>query len=124
MLVQWLVFQLLFILICIPPAHLWQPALPGTCLDIATVADGFAITSLVTDIAILALPVPLIWLLHLSRGQKTGLTMLFTLGGLWVSLPFPPNLKDSCQLISASTQCNYLFWRSRGYAKALYVEGP
>lgn len=95
MLVQWLVFQLLFILICIPPAHLWKPGLPGRCLDIAIVADGFAITSLVTDIAILALPVPLIWLLHLSRGQKTGLTMLFTLGGLYVSLPFPPNLKDS-----------------------------
>lgn len=87
-LMQWLVFQFLFILICIPPARFWNLALPGRCLDIAAVADGFAISSLVTDIAILALPMPLIWQLHLSRGQKIGLTILFTLGGLYVSCPF------------------------------------
>jgi hypothetical protein len=94
-LVQWLAFQLLFILICIPPAHLWNPALPGRCLDVAAIAEGYAISSLVTDIAILVLPVPLIWRLQLSRGQKAGLTMLFTLGVLYVCLPFTRDLKDS-----------------------------
>ncbi|OJJ65461.1 hypothetical protein ASPBRDRAFT_190085 [Aspergillus brasiliensis CBS 101740] len=79
---HWLAFGLLFILICLPPARFWEPAIPGRCLDIAAVGDGFAVSSLLTDVAILILPIPLIWQLHLSKGQKVALTVIFMLGGL------------------------------------------
>jgi hypothetical protein len=70
------------ILVCIPPAHLWNPTVPGYCLNVQAVGRAFVATNMITDISILLLPLPLIWKLHLSRRQKIQLTVLFTLGGV------------------------------------------
>jgi hypothetical protein len=44
----------------------------------------FSIPNLVTDVAMLALPLPAIWTLKMSRGQKVGLTLTFLTGSMQV----------------------------------------
>ena len=81
--VQWLLFTILVIVLCIPPARFWDPTIPGRCLNGKAVGDGFLISSLVTDFIILILPCPLIWrTTHFSKGQKIGLSVIFMLGSL------------------------------------------
>lgn len=81
-LVQWLTFELLIMLECLPLAHFWDSAIPGRCLNLRAVGEGYVISSFITDFMILILPMPVIWQCRLSIGQKIGLTGIFMLGGL------------------------------------------
>jgi len=64
----------------------------GHCINIESFFLGQAIPNIVTDGILLALPLPLIWDLHLPKGQKMALSGVFLLGSLYVFyLGFPPN---------------------------------
>ena len=68
---------------CSPPRHFWNPKEKGTCL---ATYNQFHLTkeviATVLEAVILALPMPIISRLHMSRRQKLSLTTIFLLGGL------------------------------------------
>lgn len=74
----------LFIFICVPVQKLWFPDLPGHCIDQVGTWIANAASTIASDLAILALPLPRIWQLQLRQGDKIGLTFAFGLGFLWV----------------------------------------
>ena len=80
---------------CSPIKRTFNHKLPGTCINLTAFWYANAISSILTDIVVLLLPMPLLKRLHLPRRQKYGLMGVFALGGLYVSLPslmLPPCL--------------------------------
>lgn len=72
-------------LTCRPFAKTWDPVLQGTCALFKTgfLADG--IINIVTDLAIVLLPMRVVWRLqHVSKQRKIALTAMFALGILYV----------------------------------------
>ncbi|KAL4804419.1 hypothetical protein BDV18DRAFT_162181 [Aspergillus unguis] len=73
-------FALVHALACRPVAKQWEPALPGTCIDIIPSYYGLAGTSLGFDVVIIALLLPILARLQLDVKQKLMLVCLFGLG--------------------------------------------
>ena len=73
-------------LICRPFAKNWNPSLPGTCGDSVAsfLADG--IINLIVDLAVITLPMPMIWRLQMSQQRKIALTIVFALGIMYVNV--------------------------------------
>ena len=72
-------------LLCSPVEFNWNPTLPsGKCgnRNVAFVMAG--VLNMVTDLMVMALPLPYIWGLQLPLGRKIGLTLVFCLGLLYV----------------------------------------
>ncbi|KAK4202872.1 hypothetical protein QBC40DRAFT_319530 [Triangularia verruculosa] len=67
-------------LVCIPTAAFWDPDVEGFCLDNATIWYVMAGVNVVTDFSIFSMPIPVINSLHLPRGRKAMLLIVFTLG--------------------------------------------
>lgn len=71
--------------ICNPVPYYWLGAtLPGggTCLDQTAALVADSVISLVSDIIILILPLPLTWSLQMSRNKKLRVIGLLSAGGL------------------------------------------
>ncbi|GKZ95726.1 hypothetical protein AnigIFM59636_009734 [Aspergillus niger] len=68
--------------VCIPLEKLWNPTIPGGCIDLAKFYYGLQIPNIVTDAVILALPLKHVWNLQVPRAQKIMLTGIFCLGAL------------------------------------------
>ena len=70
---------------CIPLKALWDPSVPNAaCLDISLFWRWASFSNIVTDIALLIVPIPFITQLNLSVVVKFGLVITFANGGLWV----------------------------------------
>ena len=72
-------------LTCRPFAKLWDPFLQGTCVSFKPgfLADG--IINIVIDLAIVLLPMRMVWRLqHVSKQRKVAFTAVFALGILYV----------------------------------------
>ena len=54
----------------------------GTCLDLKALLLATAIINILTDIAVLVLPMPIVWNLKIQRSQKVAVSGIFLLGGL------------------------------------------
>ena len=68
---------------CNPVSGFWNRTKPATCrVDTTDFFLGNAIPNVLTDVALMALPVPYIWRLNRSRSQKIALLGVFLLGGL------------------------------------------
>ncbi|KAL2261102.1 hypothetical protein VTK26DRAFT_4703 [Humicola hyalothermophila] len=79
--VAWvIVITILFICICIPVEKLWYPEIPGRCIDQVGTWIANAASTIVTDVAILVLPIPQVWRLQLRKAEKIGVTAAFCLG--------------------------------------------
>lgn len=76
----------LFILFftCIPLAYWWDKTIPGGhCINESdTGYFGTSPPDILTNIAILVLPVPYLWQLQMPRWKKLALTFIFLLGSL------------------------------------------
>jgi hypothetical protein len=57
---------------------------PTCAVNVYAYFIGKAIPNIITDWALLFLPIPYIWRLHQSRAQKVALCGVFGLGGLYV----------------------------------------
>ncbi|RFU24700.1 hypothetical protein B7463_g11637, partial [Scytalidium lignicola] len=65
---------------CDPVARSWNKKLPGTCIKIGDVWYSTSVMAIVTDIAIILLPVHQLKRLQLPLPQKIGLSLMFSLG--------------------------------------------
>ncbi|ATZ48765.1 hypothetical protein BCIN_03g09320 [Botrytis cinerea B05.10] len=65
---------------CIPMQKIWNPTLEGHCINLKASFIGNAIPNILTDVAILALPMQQVWGLHTSVMQKTHISFVFLLG--------------------------------------------
>ena len=77
----WLGTFLSDILICLPVEYNWNPTVPATCGNKQILWIIPPIPWIITDFAVVALPLPMIWKLHMPRYQRVGLIGLFLLGG-------------------------------------------
>lgn len=79
--IMWVItVTFLFVFICVPVQKLWYPDLPGHCINQVGTWIANATSTIVTDLAILILPIPQIWKLQLKRSEKIALTVIFSLG--------------------------------------------
>lgn len=77
---------------CIPRKKLWTPSLPGHCLNNERVFVAGGAINVVSDFAILLLPVVLISRLQMPMKKKIGVSAIFATGFLQVfplSVAFP-----------------------------------
>ncbi|KAF1978870.1 hypothetical protein BU23DRAFT_497845 [Bimuria novae-zelandiae CBS 107.79] len=73
--------------ICRPFRYFWTQAVDindGTCGDVMLFYKSYSIPSLVTDVAILILPWPILLKLHIATGEKIGLMLTFLAASLGI----------------------------------------
>jgi hypothetical protein len=68
--------------ICDPISKFWAPDLPGTCLDQRAIILADAVVSVVSDMIILILPLPLTLGLQLPTRKKMRVMCILGAGGL------------------------------------------
>ncbi|CZR51424.1 related to integral membrane protein [Phialocephala subalpina] len=69
---------------CTPIAKAWNPTIPGHCVNLKGEFIGNAVPNILTDIAILSLPMPSVWHLHTAIIQRCQLSIVFLLGSFVV----------------------------------------
>lgn len=67
---------------CIPIKAVWTPTIKGKCIDALQFYYGSAGSSIILDFALLAIPVPFLWRLHMDWSHKVALMTTFLLGYL------------------------------------------
>lgn len=67
---------------CVPIAKFWDKSLKGHCINANAYFRWASLPNIITDIAMLALPLPVIWRLQTSRNVKIGLTITFITGSM------------------------------------------
>ncbi|KAG9228946.1 hypothetical protein BJ875DRAFT_216408 [Amylocarpus encephaloides] len=78
MIVNSLISGLVGTLGCRPLSFLWDKSiLGGKCININLFFRWVSFPNIVTDFAVLVLPLPMVWNLHTSRNQKVGLLLTF-----------------------------------------------
>lgn len=78
----WIAIVLVCIFQCNPIYVAWVPWDEGTCLDLKGSFIGNGVPNILTDIAILVMPVKQVWHLHATMAQKVSLLCTFGLGSL------------------------------------------
>ncbi|WYZ40083.1 hypothetical protein EsH8_IV_000424 [Colletotrichum jinshuiense] len=66
---------------CTPVAKAYMPWIEGTCIDLKASFIGNAIPNILTDVAILCLPIGQVWKLQVTMAQRLSLCFMFLLGG-------------------------------------------
>ena len=86
---------------CRPFAANWDPELPGArCIDKEAFFRYGSIPNILTDIAMLILPMRIVWDLHTTTRLKIGLTATFTVGSLSVMVLYCGSDADCSQAVS------------------------
>ncbi|KAL8775340.1 MAG: hypothetical protein Q9209_000347 [Squamulea sp. 1 TL-2023] len=68
---------------CSPRAKIFNPKLPGKCIDIPKLLNTSGMFNTVTDVIILLLPVKAVWNMNMRRQKKVIVVLVFTFG-LWL----------------------------------------
>ncbi|CAG8087563.1 unnamed protein product [Penicillium salamii] len=71
---------LVLIFNCTPVRRGWNMHVPGTCLPVGETFYGLAIFTIICDVVIIVLPIPLLLSLNIKPAQKAGVVCLFLLG--------------------------------------------
>ena len=66
---------------CVPVRKLWNPTVPGRCINYEALIIASGVLNVVTDFAILGLPMPLLWRLEAPTRRKRLLSIVFSFGG-------------------------------------------
>lgn len=83
--IAWCIAIILVCLFQCSPIYLaWQPWLSaeGSCINLRGSFIGNAVPNILTDVAILAMPIKQVWKLHATTAQKVSLVCTFGLGSL------------------------------------------
>lgn len=69
---------------CKPLHYFWDrfSGVTGTCIDTATFFLALGIINLLNDIVVLAIPIPHIWTLQMSKQRRLAVIGILLLGGL------------------------------------------
>ena len=69
---------------CSPLPHYWTQykGTEGTCIDVGRFFVILAVINLITDVILLAIPVPNILKLQMSKNKKIAVCVILALGGL------------------------------------------
>lgn len=79
----WLVGILLSVtFMCDPVPRAWETSLPGHCLNTGKLWIGSGVTSLLIDIIILVMPLPMLWNLQMKVTRRILITGVFICGYL------------------------------------------
>lgn len=78
----YLVTTFLLIFLCKPREKLWNPMLPGHCINLDAIYQITGIFNVVSDFTIMLLPVPPLWKLQLPLKRKCGVVAIFATGFL------------------------------------------
>ncbi|CAL5875176.1 uncharacterized protein PFLUO_LOCUS9480 [Penicillium psychrofluorescens] len=68
------------ILACHPVSRNWDPTVEGECVNRTALYIATAVTNIVTDLALITLPIPLVLRLNMPRSQKVYLFLMFVVG--------------------------------------------
>ncbi|KAF1955041.1 hypothetical protein CC80DRAFT_566311 [Byssothecium circinans] len=71
-----------YILQCTPRAKIWNPTIPGKCIDVRVVSMASGVINIMSDVAIFALPVTEVLRLHMPLRRKLGITAVFATGAI------------------------------------------
>lgn len=71
---------LTLILACSPVHKSWEPSTPGTCLAPGPSFTAYAIVTIVSDVVVAVIPIPVLLQLKVNMGKKIGLIVIFLLG--------------------------------------------
>lgn len=71
---------------CTPVWKIWQPWVDGTCSEQKATDVATTFINLAMDVVILLLPQPIIWKLNMTRQRRIGVSLIFSMGLLCVSL--------------------------------------
>jgi len=82
MLVFYIIVTFLKVGLCKPISLFWDPNIKGTCLNEHVIFIADTVMSVVSDLAILALPVPLLWSLQMPLKKKLRIAVLLGAGGV------------------------------------------
>ena len=74
---------------CVPREKLWMPTKPGHCINNEAVFVAGGSINMVSDFAILAIPIVTVWRLQMSQRKRIGVCAIFACGILYVSPPLP-----------------------------------
>lgn len=82
---------------CAPIRMVWQslsgsPERNAQCINVIPLFYAMAISNLILDILILAIPIPMVWKLQMPRSRKVAVSGIFLLGALLVSSSKPTSL--------------------------------
>jgi hypothetical protein len=79
----WITNVTITFLQCRPFAYHWDKTIPeGKCLNTFATLVSLAILNMITDVAILSLPVTRVWKLQMPIHQRLAVIGIFMLGGL------------------------------------------
>lgn len=67
---------------CTPRRKIWDQETPGRCLNVIGLYYTSAVFNTVSDIAMLSVPIYLVWNLQMSIRRKVGISVIFCTGGL------------------------------------------
>jgi hypothetical protein len=74
---------------CTPVSKAWDIDKPGRCISLRVGFFCVALPNILTDVAILSLPIQVCWQSHTKILYRISFAAIFMLGGLWVILLFP-----------------------------------
>jgi hypothetical protein len=75
-------------LACIPHEKIWNPLLPGKCINRKALDTANAGINILSTIFILFLPQRVIWSLGITRRMKVNVSMVFAIGLLYVNTSY------------------------------------
>lgn len=67
---------------CLPRARIWDPSVPGHCIDMSMVLNVGGIFNTVTDLILVIMPFKAVWNSKLKLKQKAYVILAFTFG-MW-----------------------------------------
>ena len=80
---NWLAFIFASVFECSPIAYQWDKSIVGgRCFNVLLYYRMVNVPNIVTDVAMLVLPMPMVWRLQTSRSRKAGLTICFLTGSM------------------------------------------
>ena len=76
------IFFFIPIFLCNPRSKIWNPEEDGHCLGASQLYLASAVFNMLSDMAMLSVPLYLIWNLQMSTRRKIGVCAIFLTGGL------------------------------------------
>lgn len=84
---NWVAFLLASTFQCSPVVYQWNKSIAdGKCFNVEALYKASSAPNIATDVVILILPIPTVWLLKASRIRKLGLMLVFLTGSVLVAI--------------------------------------